>query len=121
MFDITVVDPMGSTTLARSGERAGYALKDVMIAKTKYGGTYRPTYKCIPLVFFTCFDDFASVNDLVKDLDRIKVEMDEEYLMADEAGKLLIHAREIGRLYRHPSLTTRKALEPRTLTHFGRQ
>ena len=85
MFDVTVVNPLGPTALANSGARAGHALEEaVKTKKTTYGGTYRPTYKFLPLAFSTCGDYSASVHDLVKDLGRIKAELDEEYLMVGE-------------------------------------
>ena len=85
MFDATVVNPVRPTVLANSGQRAGYALEEAVKAKkTKYGGTYRPTYKLLPLVFSTCGDYSASLHDFDKNLERLKAEQDEEYLMVGE-------------------------------------
>ena len=122
MFDVTVVNPLGPTALANSGARAGHALEEAVKAKkTKYGGTYRPTYKFLPLAFSTCGDYSASVHDLVKDLGRLKAELDEEYLMVGEGGQLAIQARETGRLRRLLSVTTQKALAYRSLRYANRQ
>ena len=122
MFDVTVVNPLGPTALANSGPRAGHALEEAVKAKkTKYGGTYRPTYKLLPLAFSTCGDYSASVHDLVKDLGRLKAELDEEYLMVGEGGQLAIQARETGRLRRLLSITAQKALAYRSLRYANRQ
>lgn len=50
-----------------------------------------------PLAFPTCGDDSASVRDLVKGLDMLRVEMDEEYLLSGDAGKLPIQVKKTGR------------------------
>ena len=57
MLDVTVTNPLGPSALARAGTRAGYAIEEAVKAKnTKYGGTYRPTHKLVPLAFSTCGD-----------------------------------------------------------------
>lgn len=89
--------------------------------RNKNGGTYRPTYKLIPLAFSTCSDYSASVHDLVEDLGRHTAKMDREYLLAGEAGKLAIQAKETGRLRRHQPLIMQKAPAYRTLRCIGPQ
>ncbi|CAN0554893.1 unnamed protein product, partial [Laminaria digitata] len=69
LLDVTVTNPLGPTALARAGTRTGFALDEAVKAKkNKYGGTFRPTYKLLPLAFSTCGDQSASVNTLVKAL-----------------------------------------------------
>lgn len=122
MFDVTVVNPLGPTALAHSGQRAGYALEEAIKAKkTKYGGTFRPTYKLLPLAFSTCGDYSATMHDLVKDLGRLKAESTEEHMMAGEGEQRAIQARETGRLRRLLSLTTQRALAYRSLRYVSRQ
>lgn len=79
-------------------QRAGYALGEAIKAeKTTYGDTFHPAYKLLPSACATYADYFASVHDLVKEFGRIKVEVDEEYLVAGE-----------GREARHPGGIDRK-------------
>ena len=66
-------------------------------------------------------DYSATAHDLVKDLGRLKAEMDDEYLAAEDAGKLAIQARETGKLRRRLSLTVQTALAYRTLRYVNRQ
>ena len=81
LFDVTVTNPLGPTVLARAGTRAGFALEEAIKAKkAKYDGTLRPTYKLLPLAFSTCGDRSSSVQDLVKELGRLKAEMGNDYL-----------------------------------------
>ena len=122
LFDVTVTNPLGPTALARAGTRAGSALEEAIKAKkAKYGGTLRPTYKFLPLAFSTCGDQSSSVQDLVKELGRLKAEMDDDYLLATDQGKLGIRARETGRLRRRLSIVMQKALAYRTLRYVARQ
>ena len=87
IFDVTATNPIGPTALARAGTRAGFALEEAVKAENaKYGGTCRPTYKALPLAFSACGDYSATIHDLINDLGRLKAEMDDEYLMAEEAG-----------------------------------
>ena len=89
LFDVTVTNSLGPTALARAGTRAGFALEEAVKAKkAKYDGTLRPTYKLLPLAFSTCGDQSSSVQDLVKELGRPKAEMDVDYLIASDKGKL---------------------------------
>lgn len=48
------------------------------------------------------------VYDQVKKLEELRAEMEEEYLLAKDAGKLAIRARETGRLHRTRLLIIRK-------------
>ncbi len=122
MFDVTVTNPLGPTALARAGTRAGFAIEEATRAKkAKYGGTFRPTYKLVPLAFSTCGDQSSTVHDLVRELGKIKAEMDDTYIAASDSGKLGIRARETGRLRRRLSLVLQKALAYRTLRYMARQ
>ena len=122
MFDVTVVNPLGPTALANSGVRAGHALEEAEKAKkTKYGGTYRPTYKFPPLAFSTCGDYSASVHNLVKDVGRLNAELVDEYLLVGEGGQLAIQARKTRRLRRLLSITTQKSLAYRSLRYANGQ
>ena len=122
MFDVTVANPLGPSTLARSQQRTGFALEEAVKAKhIKYGGKCRPTYKLIPLAFSTCGDYSSSVHDLIKDMGRLRAEVDDEYMLAGEQGKVALQARETGRLRRRLSIVVQKALAYRTLRYVGRQ
>lgn len=62
-----------------------------------------------PLVFSTYGDCFASVNDPIKVLERLRAEMQDVNLLAEDAGKLPIRARKTGLLRRKlSSLIMRK-------------
>ena len=73
------------------------------------------TQKLLPLAFSTCGNQSSSVQDLVKELGRLKAEMDDGYRLATDKGKLGIRARETGRLRRRLSIVAQKALAYRTL------
>ena len=93
--DVTVTNPLGPTALARAGTRSGLALEEAVRAKhTKCGGTFRPTYKLLPLAFSTCGDYSPSVQELVKELGKTKAELSEDYIDASDQAKLAIRARE---------------------------
>lgn len=86
MFDATVANSLGLTTLARAGTRTGFALEEAVKAKdTK---PFRPAYKLISLAFSTCGEHASSVQDLVKELGKVKVEMAEDCLEASDQFKL---------------------------------
>ena len=122
MLDVTVTNPLGPSALARAGFRAGYAIEEAVKAKnTKYGGTYRPTHKLVPLAFSTCGDYSSSAQDLVKEQSKLKAEMAADYLEASETAKLGIRARETGRLRRRLSVVLQKALAYRTGRYIRRQ
>ena len=73
------------------------------------------------MAFSTCGDYSATAHDLVKELGKLKVEMDDDYLAAEDAGKLAIQARETGKLRRRLSLTVQTALAYGTLRYANRQ
>lgn len=52
MFDVTIANPLGPTALARAGMGKGFAIEEaVRVRDIKYGVTYRPASKFIPLAF----------------------------------------------------------------------
>lgn len=122
MFDVTVANPLGRTAPARAGTRAEFAPEEAVNAKdTKYGGTCRPTYNYILLAFSPRGDYYSSVQDLVKDLGKIKVETAEDYLEAPDVAKLGIQARKTDRLRLRLSIVPQKALAYRRLRYVGCQ
>lgn len=62
MFDVTIAVPLSPTALARAGTEARLAIEEaVKVEDTKYGVTYRPTYKSIPMAFSECGNHLSSV------------------------------------------------------------
>lgn len=82
---------------------------------TKYGGTYRPTLKLIPLAFSTYGAYSSSLQELVKELGENKAEMTEDYPEASDIARLGIQAPETDRLHRRLSIVPQNALAHRTL------
>lgn len=67
-------------------------------------------------------DIHAQVNDPVKELGKLRVEMeDEDFLLAEDTGKLLIQTRETRRLRRNLVLMMQSAFAYSTLRCTGRQ
>lgn len=66
--------------------------------RTMYRGKHfsLPTFRPMPLAFSTCGDYSASVNDFDKDPGKLRAEMEEDNLLADDTGKLGLQARETG-------------------------
>ena len=67
-----------------------------------------------------CGDQSSSLQDLVKELGRLKAEIDDDYLLATDQGKLGFRARETSRLRRRLSIVTQKALAYGTLRYVAR-
>lgn len=66
--------------MAKLRQRTGYTLDEAAKAKRiKYGATHRRGFKLIPFALSACGDDFASAHDPVKQLERLRAEMEHDY------------------------------------------
>lgn len=73
IFYVTVANPFGPTALAPAGPRKGFTHEEAVKDKdAKYGGTYRPTDKLVPLDFSMCGDYASRVQDLVQEPGKVK-------------------------------------------------
>lgn len=117
---MTAANALGPMPLACARMRAGsFAIEEKKVKDTKHGGTYRPTCNCIPLTLSTCGDYFANVQDLVKELSKLKAETAEDYLEASNiANQLGVQALETGRLRHRRSKVLQNVVANRTFFGF---
>lgn len=116
--DVTEANPLGPKILAWWGQRAEHALEEAVEAKgMSDGGTNCPVQKFILMTFSTRGDYSIRANALGKDLVKLRAEMEEDFLLEEDAGKFTIQATETERLRRNLSQSMRQAFVYCTLRY----